>query len=67
MKGVTFRISATVMTVLLVFMLTGKVALAFQLGTVEFVAKIFLYYSHERMWNIIGWGRGSRSSSVLRK
>ena len=67
MKGITFRISATVMTVLLVFVLTGKVALAFQLGAIEFVAKIFLYYSHERVWNVVRWGRGSESRSILRK
>ncbi len=61
-KSVTFRISATVTTFLLVFFTTGEVALAFQIGLIEFIAKLFLYYSHERAWNFVGWGKNTVSA-----
>ncbi|MEA1992961.1 MAG: DUF2061 domain-containing protein [Euryarchaeota archaeon] len=57
MKSITFRISATITTVLLVFSMTNELSLAFQFGLIEFIVKLFLYYSHERAWNIVRWGK----------
>jgi uncharacterized membrane protein len=49
-KGFTWRIIATMTTVSIAWMVTGEVATAFQIGFVEFFAKIGIYYGHERIW-----------------
>ena len=37
-------------TITIAFLVTGEIALAFQIGVVEFIAKIGIYYVHERFW-----------------
>lgn len=55
-KGVTWRLIATATTMLVVFLFTGDLALVASVGLLESVAKIALYYMHERAWNQIPWG-----------
>ena len=57
MKGMSWRIFATLTTMVIVFSLTGKIFLSFTVGLVEVITKIILYYVHERVWNYINWGR----------
>lgn len=56
-KGITWRVSATMDTILLAFIVTGAFANAVKIGMVEVFTKIALYYVHERVWNIIPFGR----------
>jgi len=56
-KGISWRILATLTTVFLVFIFTGKLTLAFGIGLLEVLAKLGFYYVHERVWNGIKWGR----------
>jgi len=56
-KTVVFRVLATLITVVLVYILTGKVILSLGVGGLEAILKIFLYYIHERAWNKIEWGQ----------
>ena len=56
-KGASWRIIATLTTVILVFIFTGSVAISLRLGAIEVLAKIIFYYLHERVWNKIGWGK----------
>jgi uncharacterized membrane protein len=56
-KGVTWRITATMDTILLAYLVTGTFSTAVKIGLVEVMTKIALYYLHERMWNIIPYGR----------
>ena len=58
-KGALWRILASLTTILLVYIFTGEIKIAVEVGAVEVVAKIALYYGHERLWNNIGWGRVS--------
>jgi adenylylsulfate kinase len=53
LKGITWRCLATTTTVSIAWLVTGEVALAFQIGFVEFFAKIGIYYAHERIWSKI--------------
>ncbi len=53
LKGLTWRILATVVTVVIAYFVTGMVAVAFQIGAVEVVVKIVVYYAHERAWQLI--------------
>jgi uncharacterized membrane protein len=59
-KTLSWRIVATSTTVLLVFLLTGNVILGTTVGALEFVAKIVVYYVHERVWNLLEFGRKVR-------
>ena len=42
---------------LIFFALTGKLVLALGAGAIEVVAKLILYYFHERIWTVLGIGR----------
>ena len=56
-KAVSWRAVGTIDTIMISWILTGKIAIAVSIGSVEVFSKIFLYYLHERIWNIIRWGR----------
>ena len=56
-KTITWRVCATLTTILLVWIFFGNIALAFSLGAVEVVIKMLVYYLHERTWNNVNWGR----------
>ncbi|USN45033.1 MAG: DUF2061 domain-containing protein [Candidatus Woesearchaeota archaeon] len=55
-KSLTWRVSATIATMILVFAFTGSLALSFSIGFIEVFAKMLLYYFHERVWSGIRWG-----------
>jgi uncharacterized membrane protein len=44
-------------TILISYLLTGKIQVALSIGSVEVFSKMFLYYLHERVWNAVRWGR----------
>ncbi|UCF08619.1 MAG: DUF2061 domain-containing protein [Thermoplasmata archaeon] len=56
-KSITFRILATVTTIVLVIIFTGEVLLALGVGIAEVVSKLILYYVHERFWDRVSWGK----------
>ena len=49
-KAITWRILASVITVFLVFAMTGKVDLAAKVGVLDVIIKLVVYYLHERAW-----------------
>ena len=55
-KSISWRIIATLVTTALVFIFTGKLDLALQVGVFEVFLKMLIYYFHERIWNNIKWG-----------
>jgi uncharacterized membrane protein len=55
-KSITWRICATLTTVLLVWIFIGKLSIAFSVGIVEVIVKLGIYYFHERAWNQVKWG-----------
>lgn len=56
-KSVSWRIVGTIDTVIISWLITGKLDLAFSIGSIELVTKMVLYFFHERIWNSIKWGR----------
>jgi len=56
LKGVTWRIIATSMTITIAYFITGEVGDALKIGAFGFIAKIFVYYLHERAWQIMPRG-----------
>lgn len=56
MKGVTWRIIASITTMTVVYVFTGDLTLVAEVGVIESVAKIAFYYGHERVWSVVSWG-----------
>lgn len=56
LKGLTWRALATATTVIIAYFVTGMVAVALQIGAIEVVAKIVVYYVHERVWQLVPRG-----------
>ena len=56
LKAITYRITGTITTTLIVFLVTGELTIAFAIGVVEPVAKIIVYYLHERAWQLVPRG-----------
>lgn len=59
-KALSWRILATSTTMFLVFIFTGDLLLSGGVGLSELSLKILVYYVHERVWNIIGFGRARK-------
>jgi uncharacterized membrane protein len=56
-KTISWRCIATITTITIVYAFTRKIPLSLGIGGVEVVSKMILYYFHERIWNLITWGR----------
>lgn len=56
-KSISFRIIATIATVIVVFLITDSWAWAGVIGVIDLIIKIILYYLHERAWVKIAWGK----------
>jgi|GEM_PF-87050 len=65
LKAISWRTWATLTTAILVFVFTGKFALAITVGLLEVFAKMGLYFFHERLWQKIHWGKQEVPSFVL--
>jgi len=57
MKTLSWRIVATLTTVLLVLVFSENLALATLVGIAEIIVKSVVYYVHERVWNLSSFGR----------
>ena len=55
-KTISWRVVATVTTIVIVYAFTSEVAVSFGIGAVEVATKMVLYYGHERTWSRVGWG-----------
>ena len=56
-KAISWRVLATLTTMLLVYVFTARVDIALTIGVFEMLAKIILYFFHERLWNKASIGR----------
>jgi uncharacterized membrane protein len=54
-KTLTWRILATIGTIVIVLGFTKEVKLSITVGILDTVVKTVLYYFHERIWNKIHW------------
>lgn len=51
LKTLSWRVVGTVDTICISYFLTGTLDVAIQIGSVEVVSKMILYYFHERLWD----------------
>ncbi|MDC6390739.1 DUF2061 domain-containing protein [Maribacter sp. PR1] len=56
-KAFSWRVIGTLDTLLISYLLTGKISIAASIASIDFVTKMILYFFHERFWNLIKWGR----------
>jgi uncharacterized membrane protein len=55
-KAITWRITGTIDTFIISWLITGELLLASGIAFTEIVTKICLFWLHERAWNRINWG-----------
>jgi len=60
-KSISWRTVGTIDTMMIAWLVTGKLDFAVTIGGVELFTKMFLYYMHERTWNRIKFGRIDQS------
>ena len=56
-KAVSWRVTGTVDTFLISWLITGQVLLASGIALTEIMTKIFLFWIHERVWDRVNWGK----------
>ena len=57
LKTISWRVTGTVDTFLISYLITGKIGLAASISGVEVFTKMILYYFHERIWNRVKYGK----------
>ena len=64
-KTISWRITATLTTAVLVYLFTGELTIAISVGLLEMLAKMALYYIHERLWDKSHFGKQRIPGMVL--
>jgi len=60
-KAVSWRLTGSVDTMVISFLITGHIGWALTISGVEFFTKIALFYAHERVWEKLPFGRVQES------
>jgi len=50
LKSISWRITATITTMLIAYFITGNHEIAIKIGGIEVLVKLLIYYFHERLW-----------------
>lgn len=59
LKSISWRIIATLITTTVAYFLTGKIDTALEIGGLDMIIKLTVYFFHERLWGKIPIGRKS--------
>jgi uncharacterized membrane protein len=51
MKTISYRITGTLTTLILVYIMTGEIMVATSVASLEILLKMLIYYIHERIWH----------------
>ena len=57
LKTLTWRITASLDTFVIAWIITGDWKMGGSIAGIEVITKMFFYYFHERIWNKIKWGK----------
>lgn len=63
-KTISWNIIGSLDTIILIWIVTGKLNLGAELGLIEFLTKMLLYYTHERFWQKTRFGLPSKYSKA---
>lgn len=56
-KTITWRLTGSLSTFAISYLISGSFAIAGSIAVIQVTANTLLYFLHERVWNIINWGR----------
>jgi uncharacterized membrane protein len=65
LKAISWRIVGSIDTIAISYFITGSVKAALSIGFIETFTKITIYYFHERLWERIEFGKGSKPKSIV--
>lgn len=54
-KAFSWRIFATLVTMMIAYIVTRQISFAIYISVFEFVSKIIFFYLHERIWETFIW------------
>ena len=57
LKSLSWRITATITTIIIAYAITGNHEIAIKIGGIEVFLKLLIYYFHERLWLLIPLGK----------
>ncbi|HEY1607580.1 MAG TPA: DUF2061 domain-containing protein [Allosphingosinicella sp.] len=63
-KAVSWRVLGSLDTFIWSLIMTGSLGIAGSIAGFEILSKIFLFYFHERLWDLVPWGRRRQAHSV---
>jgi len=64
-KTLTWRATGSGATFLISWLISGSWTVAGSIAGIQIIANTLLYYLHERVWNIVTWGRINTSSKEI--
>lgn len=56
-KAYSYRCCGTLTTICISYFMTGQFIVSLGIGFIEMIVKPFIYWTHERVWSRINWGR----------
>ncbi len=56
-KALSWRFLATIITFSVSWVVTGELTVAAEIGIADTVIKLGIYYTHERVWNRLSFGK----------
>jgi uncharacterized membrane protein len=61
-KGITWRLLGTIDTIIISFIINGTLNTALKIGFTEVITKVALFYFHERLWTLLYFNKGFKST-----
>ncbi len=55
-KAYSYRCCGTLTTIVISYVITGRLVVSLAIGATEMILKPFIYWLHERAWSKIHWG-----------
>ena len=56
-KTISWRLTGTFCTFLISFIILGDITASSTIALIQLIFNTIMFYIHERIWNIIKWGR----------
>jgi uncharacterized membrane protein len=56
-KALSWRVLAGIITSCVALAMTGQLKFAAEIGLIDTLVKLLVYFAHERAWNRISYGR----------
>ena len=56
-KTISWRLTGTFCTFLISFIILGDITTSSTIALIQLILNTIMFYIHERIWNVIKWGR----------